>query len=179
MTPAGKGLITIVGNTTCFGQRLEKDDSYEEVIRGMKMRAGYMMSVCLLLLSCSGTRPSTLGVKDGMLSPCPDSPNCISTRSIDVKHAIKALDYSKTKAAAKEKLLVVISSFDRAEVIVNEGDYLHVEFASALFGFVDDVEFLFDDENKVIHFRSASRIGSWDIGANRRRMEKIRKGFLE
>ena len=40
--------------------------------------------------------------------------------------------------------------------------------------FVDDVEILFDDASKIIHFRSASRVGYSDFGVNRRRMEEVR-----
>jgi uncharacterized protein (DUF1499 family) len=39
---------------------------------------------------------------------------------------------------------------------------------------VDDVEFVFDDEAKTIHFRSASRTGYGDLGVNRARMEQVR-----
>jgi uncharacterized protein (DUF1499 family) len=39
---------------------------------------------------------------------------------------------------------------------------------------VDDVEILFDDASKTIHFRSAARSGYYDFGVNRRRMEKVR-----
>jgi uncharacterized protein (DUF1499 family) len=52
--------------------------------------------------------------------------------------------------------------------------YLHYEFTSLLLRFVDDVEFLFDDETRTIHFRSASRTGYGDFGVNRSRMEDIR-----
>jgi uncharacterized protein (DUF1499 family) len=41
-------------------------------------------------------------------------------------------------------------------------------------GFVDDVEFLIDDSAKVIHVRSASRLGQSDLGVNRQRIETIR-----
>jgi uncharacterized protein (DUF1499 family) len=41
--------------------------------------------------------------------------------------------------------------------------------------FVDDVEFLFDDTNKKIHVRSASRVGYSDMGVNRKRVEELRK----
>ncbi len=41
-------------------------------------------------------------------------------------------------------------------------------------GFVDDVEFLLDDSKKVIHVRSASRLGKSDLGINRKRIETIR-----
>ena len=48
---------------------------------------------------------------------------------------------------------------------------------SSVFGFVDDVEFYFDDCKKTIHVKSASRTGFYDLGVNRRRVEKIRKRF--
>jgi uncharacterized protein (DUF1499 family) len=65
----------------------------------------------------------------------------------------------------------------RAKVITDTGDYIHAEFTSRLFRFVDDVEFSFDDTNKLINFRSASRKGYSDLGVNRKRMEEIRKRF--
>jgi uncharacterized protein (DUF1499 family) len=57
--------------------------------------------------------------------------------------------------------------------------YLHYECASLLLRFVDDVEFLFDEPGKTIHFRSASRVGYGDFGVNRRRMEDIRSRLQE
>ena len=63
----------------------------------------------------------------------------------------------------------------RAKLIEEDDSYLHFEFTSLLLRFVDDVEFLFDEESKTIHFRSASRVGYGDFGVNRRRMEEIRK----
>jgi len=53
--------------------------------------------------------------------------------------------------------------------------YLRVELRTALF--VDDGEFLLDEERRLIHVRSASRLGYWDLGKNRRRMEAIRREF--
>ena len=41
-------------------------------------------------------------------------------------------------------------------------------------GFVDDVEFTYDDKDGVIQLRSASRLGRGDFGVNRRRIEAIR-----
>jgi uncharacterized protein (DUF1499 family) len=55
--------------------------------------------------------------------------------------------------------------------------YIHAEFTSFLFRFVDDVEFLLDDGSKTIHVRSASRVGYSDLGVNRRRVEAIRSRF--
>ena len=55
--------------------------------------------------------------------------------------------------------------------------YLAFEFRSALFRFVDDVEFLFDEAAKEIRFRSASRVGHSDLGVNRKRMKTIARAF--
>jgi uncharacterized protein (DUF1499 family) len=43
---------------------------------------------------------------------------------------------------------------------------------------VDDVEFSFDDERKIIDVRSASRTGYSDFGVNRSRVEEIRRRFM-
>lgn len=71
------------------------------------------------------------------------------------------------------QILKVVSAMPRATVIKQEGNYLHVEFRSRVFRFVDDLEFVLDDTNKLIHFRSAARLGQSDMGVNRKRMTEI------
>ena len=58
-------------------------------------------------------------------------------------------------------------------------DYLHAECTSLLFRFVDDVEFLVAGDEKLIHIRSAARVGRSDLGVNRDRVEKIRQAFRQ
>lgn len=56
----------------------------------------------------------------------------------------------------------------------DRGDgYMRAEAVSFLFRFVDDVEFQILPEDHLIHVRSASRVGYWDLGVNRRRVERI------
>jgi uncharacterized protein (DUF1499 family) len=133
--------------------------------------------IILVLCTCSGTRPSNLGVHDGKLAPCPESPNCVSTFATDKTHAAKPLSYTGTMDQAKQKLITVINSLPRTRIISDKGDYLDVEFTSQLWRFVDDVEFAFDDSAKTIQFRSASRLGKGDMGVNRKRMETVRERF--
>lgn len=45
----------------------------------------------------------------------------------------------------------MINSMGRADIVTVTGDYIHAEFTIPLFRFVDDVEFYFDDANKIIH----------------------------
>src|SRR5262245_17236596 len=108
------------------------------------------------------------------LAPCPSSPNCVSTQAQAERHAIAPFRYSKSRAQAKEALKEIVSRLPRTKLVKEDESYLHYEFTSLLFRFVDDVEFLFEDNTKTIHFRSASRTGYGDFGVNRRRMEDIR-----
>lgn len=111
------------------------------------------------------------------LAPCPASPNCVSSQSRDEKHAIAPLIYKSTCEKAHHILLSVIVGQKGSSIIIDSPHYIHAEYRSTLFGFIDDVEFLFDDREEIIHCRSASRSGYYDFGVNRRRIERIRYQF--
>ncbi|MBS0150015.1 MAG: DUF1499 domain-containing protein [Nitrospira sp.] len=108
------------------------------------------------------------------LQPCPSSPNCVSTQATDEGHAIASFRYTKARAEAKEALKTVLATLSRTKLVEEDESYLHYEFTSLLLRFVDDVEFLFDETTKTVHFRSASRTGYSDLGVNRKRMEHMR-----
>lgn len=127
----------------------------------------------------SGTKPDNLGVNNGKLAACPNSPNCVSSQSptSDETHFIQPLKYSSTTEKALADLKKVIESEDRTKIINESSDYLYAEFKSALMGYVDDVEFYLDSSSNTIHVRSASRLGQSDLGVNRKRIETIRTKF--
>ena len=118
-----------------------------------------------------------IGIVNGKLHPCPKSPNCVSTQAIDEKQKMEPIKYSGDLEDAKAKIISIINSLKRSKIITNEENYIHIEFRTATFRFVDDVEFLFDDKEKIIHFRSRARMGYSDMGVNRKRMEKITNLF--
>lgn len=89
------------------------------------------------------------------------------------------MKYDSTLKEAKLKILEIINSLKRTRIINETENYIHAEFRTRTFKFVDDVEFYFDDPEKIIHFRSASRVGWSDMGVNRKRMESIRKLYLK
>jgi uncharacterized protein (DUF1499 family) len=131
----------------------------------------------IMMVGCSGAPHSSTRATSGSLSTCPDSPNCVSSQNPDGKHAVEPLRYGGTAEQAKRLLIETLLGMKRVRIVKVEEQYLHAEFTSALFRFVDDVEFLLDDEEKTIHVRSASRIGYSDFGANRKRVEEIRSRF--
>jgi uncharacterized protein (DUF1499 family) len=73
------------------------------------------------------------------------------------------------------RLRQIIEQMPRTRIVTLTPEYMHVEFRSLIFRFVDDVEFLRDEKNQQIHFRSASRVGHSDLGVNRRRMMEIQQ----
>lgn len=124
-------------------------------------------------------QPERLGVVDGRFTPCPDSPNCVSTQADpgDAVHYVAPLPLGMSVAEAKVRLANTIADMPRTTIITNTPDYLHAEARSAIWRFVDDVEVFVDEEARQIHFRSASRLGYGDGDVNRRRVEAIQAAF--
>lgn len=102
------------------------------------------------------------------MAPCPASPNCVSSTATD-DHAIAPL---AARPEAIAELAAIVRSLPRTEIVVERPDYLRATFTSALFRFVDDVEFRV--EGDLVQLRSASRVGQGDLGVNRARIEQIR-----
>lgn len=132
---------------------------------------------------CSSPRPSDLGIKTAegkdFLKKCPESPNCINSHFPEDKdHYLEPLKYETTKEQAKNLVIQILNKTPNAVVVANDNDYIHAEFTSSIFRFVDDVEFNFKDQG-LIHFRSASRLGHSDLGANRKRMSQLSFRFYQ
>ncbi len=134
-------------------------------------------TLAVFAISLSAGRPDHLGHHDGRLAPPPDSPNCVSTQAEDRKFWIEPITYMGASADAMSTIKDVIGQFSSATIVSESDSYLHVEFRSPFFRFVDDVEFVVEPETNRIHFRSASRVGYSDLGANRDRMERFRELF--
>lgn len=131
----------------------------------------------------AGQRPNSLGVRDGQLSPCPPSPNCVSTTATltDLSHVIAPLTYDAADDAAADRawetLKELVQGTEGATLVSATEDYLYAEFTTPLMGFVDDVEFHRDRAASEIQMRSASRLGESDLGLNRQRIERLRGQF--
>jgi uncharacterized protein (DUF1499 family) len=130
----------------------------------------------IMVTGCSGSKPN-LGVNNGRLTACPDTPNCVNSQAADEKHYIQAIRFPGTQPEVKGRLLKVLASEKRTKMVKIQDHYIRAAFTSALFRFVDDVEFYFPEiqgGETIIHVRSASRVGYFDFGVNRKRIERIR-----
>ena len=109
------------------------------------------------------------------LQPCPSSPNCVSSQATG-SHFIEAFRFTSDPSEAFERLIDILEKRSDSQIISADTNTVRVEFKTLL-GFVDDGIFVMDSESRLIHIRSASRSGYWDLGKNRRRLEAIRKEF--
>jgi uncharacterized protein (DUF1499 family) len=130
--------------------------------------------IVMSLFSCSGTRPVNLGIKEGRLSPCSSTPNCVSSDANDTAHAIQAFQLVAPPVDAWRALRATLESLPRSKIITVSEDYIHAECSSAVFGFVDDLELHLRPSQNSIAVRSASRLGHSDFGVNRKRVENLR-----
>lgn len=133
------------------------------------------------LTGCGSSPPENLGLRDGRLAPCPDTPNCVSSFApvSDATHRIEPLRYEGDRERARRILLELLRNREQESVTIVETDedYIRAEFRTPVMRFTDDIEFYLPASGGVIHLRSASRVGRSDLGTNRRRIESLRRDF--
>jgi uncharacterized protein (DUF1499 family) len=130
------------------------------------------------LFALSGSTPTNLGIKDGKFAPCLVTPNCVSSQATDPQHYIAPITYKSSSTEAYTQIKKLLENQKHTQIISETDNYIYAQATSRLMGFVDDVEFYFNPETKLIEVRSASRIGESDLGINRQRIEKLRSVIL-
>lgn len=181
---------------TCTADRKPEEPKQDPKLARREIMLNSVSGIALAsVFQFTGTRPNNLGLKDygtfKSLGLCPPTPNCISTaeEANDVSHFVPAWTYNvpgkpkKTKAQAVAELKEVVASCTEGKftptIIKATDNYVNAEFQSSFFGFVDDVEFYFsdDDGGGRVEYRSASRLGESDGDANRKRIRALRKAL--
>lgn len=134
-------------------------------------------AMATLLAACAGERPGDVGLRDGRLAPCRPTPNCVASgtdRATDPDHYVAPIALRGDPARGWAALVTAVRASPRVRIVAERSGYLHAEYASRVFGFVDDVELALDAPAQLVHVRSASRVGHSDFGVNRARIEDLR-----
>src|SRR5713226_4435435 len=128
-----------------------------------------------------GTAPTDLGVRNGRLKPPSNTENSVTSQAAlypdhpQRKYAdIAPLPLKGDGPVTLSRIKTIVEGMDGAKVVKSDPDYLYAQFTTRLMKYVDDVEFWFDPAAKAIQVRSASRLGSGDMGVNRKRIEAVR-----
>ncbi len=111
------------------------------------------------------------GLINEQLQACPDRPSCVSSFATNDEHAIAAFNIPQGMADPVPVFAMIIMGLPNTEILEQNPNYLHATFSSAIFGFVDDLEVLKDDE--LLQVRSVSRVGYSDMGVNRQRVNAL------
>lgn len=130
-----------------------------------------------------GRPPTEPGLRDGKLKPPSRTENSVSSQAAlwpEADYAaeyatIEPLAFTQDSALAMNRLRDVLTGWPGARILENNPEYVSVQFETRWLRFVDDAEFLLDPAARVIHVRSASRLGRKDFGTNRARIEAIRR----
>lgn len=127
------------------------------------------------MMSKSGSAP---GLVEGNLSRCSNKSNCFSTeKKDDAAHYITPIKIPQNINIELDSLHILKDTIrDMGGSIEDESeDYFASTFSSGIFGFVDDFEIRIDPVKKIIHIRSASRVGHSDMGINKKRIELLKQ----
>jgi len=133
-------------------------------------------AIILGIVSRSG---SPAGLVDGRLARCPQKPNCVCSEYPDATDAWIAPLPLGTGGFTTLMPRIRDAVTSLGGKIGNSDDlYLAATFSSSLFGFVDDLELRIDPERRLLHLRSASRVGYSDLGINRKRVEHFKQQLI-
>ena len=130
------------------------------------------------------------GVREGRFIPCPTSRACVSSQADEPTRHIEPLSYESERLKARDDLILALGRFTGVRIVSSHRNYIRAEFPSKVTqdngqsdyyfegeAAMDDVEFYFSPGEKVVHLRSASRLGVLDLGENRDRIEQLRLYF--
>ena len=94
-------------------------------------------------------------------------------------HRVAPFAVAGESASTLRRLEKVVRAMPRTHIVAATDTCLHAVCRTRIFGFRDDLEFRYSPAEGVVHVRSASRVGVFDFGVNRRRVERVRLGFRE
>ncbi len=119
---------------------------------------------------------SANGLVNKKLSPCPNKPNCVCSEFANKKRPeINGIKYTELNLKKIEEAIKITGG----KITTIKENYIAATYTSSLFRYVDDFEIRIDAEKKIIHFRSASRVGHSDMGANQKRIEAFKKALAK
>ena len=105
---------------------------------------------------------------DDNLSECKLITNCIfQTWKVD--------DSEK----AFTELVQILENTPRLEIVKKDKNYIHAIATSRIMKFIDDIEIKNLHQDNIFEIKSSSRLGFYDLGVNKRRVETLRFRLID
>lgn len=112
---------------------------------------------------------------DGQFYELSDKPNCISTQTSYIEKKVAPLEFKGSLKDSKGAIYQALEAYGGIEIVEDTDTYVYCIATTSLMRYKDDVEFLFDETEQLIHYRSSSRAGYSDMGLNKERYDRIVK----
>ena len=101
-------------------------------------------------------------INNNILNVCSNSNNCV----------LESWKVNNANESFKE-LIDILGNTPRVKIINIEDDYLHALATSRVMKYVDDIEIKKYEKENILEVKSKSRIGFYDLGVNRRRINTL------
>ena len=82
----------------------------------------------------TGTQPDNIGVVDGKLASCPQTPNCVVSQGADEDHAIAPITYTTDLATARQNLVNILGVVPRTQIVQQSDNYILASFRESADG---------------------------------------------
>lgn len=139
---------------------------------------GIIFVISFVIMSLISSKWHPKGLVKGKLVRCPEKPNCVcSEYPEDKKHFVEPI---KISDGIMNDVVDIIESIIRdlgGKIVSKTENYIAGTFKSPFFKFTDDLEIRIDRDERLIHIRSAARVGYSDMGVNKRRVEVLVEQF--
>lgn len=137
-----------------------------------------IICVALLILNSCSPKLRTTNTTDILFTPCGSAPNCIASDGSGYAETMKPVPYVDALPVMIKKLDTALTATadergEKLHLSYEDSTTRHYVFASKYVGFKDDLLFVFDDSQKLMHYRSSSRVGYADFNYNKDRMDMI------
>jgi uncharacterized protein (DUF1499 family) len=127
-----------------------------------------------IVIFIQNTKPHiVLGLENGKLHEIPNKKNAVSTDTSFSDKRITPMPFKENPEDTKAALKKALDSYGGIAIMKEENNYIYAIATTPGMKFHDDMEIHFDEADRMIHFRSASRAGYSDMGLNRQRYDKI------
>lgn len=137
-----------------------------------------LMLIAAMLVGCLSRELPELGISHGKLRSCPNRPNCICSDFENHESQVEPLVFTGDVENAWNNARAAVQDIG-GKIRKETNSYLWATFTSRVFRFVDDLELRLDSTHRIIHVRSASRVGYLDFGVNKKRVQNLRIRFTE
>ncbi|MDD9892590.1 MAG: DUF1499 domain-containing protein [Gammaproteobacteria bacterium] len=108
------------------------------------------------------------------LTPCPAKPNCVVSEYSGDSY-VAPISVGSDAVNIWRRVGLALAQMDRTQIIEQQSDYIRAEVKTLSGLFIDDFELRLDAAKQELYLRSASRLGYYDFGVNRRRVERFRE----